>query len=708
MRVRNCRYATAAPGDLERRRRITSHGERQLGVAAGEVVSPRGHLAGLNRKRWRAHRDLRANAAGVRRRPRETNADSGRAGFVMVDDRGSVEPGDDDVDGAVPIEVGERDALRDGRVGAEAPIVARISEREVVIVAERHAVCVEARELALLAVPRNRDNAVPNTLKRVRVTHVPPMAVYREEIFVAIEIHVEERRTPCPVGRRNAGVVGDLRPGAIAPTELQRVPHPLRTIVHEPYRFGQRHVRGELPLTLGEPRAHHVGGKEVDDPIAVHVGEIHRHAGVARLAHGTPRREMEIAMAIVDPELIRIFVVVAHVEVRRAVAVHVVKPRGEGEVIRIVRQGLAVLVDKTRTGDGHAREVAVTVVHEEQVRIGALGAYDAAEIGAILDAILLLPRVGHDVRATDLLHDLVEGAGLGRVRIERIPHLVRADVQIERAAAVDVGEREGGRGIAAGQSALGGRVAEMSFPVTQPQFDGTAEGSHDEIEVAIAVHVGECRARGRQPREIQPARGGHVCEVHAAIVVVERRRPLDRREKNVRSPIAVDVARGNAGTGQEIAIGHRVLIVDDVGVSQPGAPRLEQRETRVAATGDVERAPAIAALLMPRCIDGGRTGGSNDQQERGPSKNRGHAACVRVASRFIARMVRRACQDASALAGKTGSVGSTVEEGATTCNRARHSLSTRRRCRTASHAGSYTAQRRYSKAVHVPTDAPTG
>src|SRR5204863_322202 len=82
-------------------------------------------------------------------------------------------------------------------------------------------------------------------------------------------------------------------------------PLPLRPIVDLPDQFGQGRVRGHLGLAAG-PAPQHVRDEDVHVAVAVHVGKIDRHGGVAGGAERQAGRGAECPVAVVQPEQVRV------------------------------------------------------------------------------------------------------------------------------------------------------------------------------------------------------------------------------------------------------------------------------------------------------------------------------------------------------------------------------------------------------------------
>ena len=87
----------------------------------------------------------------------------------------------------------------------------------------------------------------------------------------------------------------------------------------------------------------------------------------------------------------------------------------------------------------------------------------------------------------------------------------------------------------------------------------------EEVEVAVAVHVGE-RGRAHVLGHRDAGGGGRLLERAVAAVVEEARGAEGVRHEEVGIPVAVDVARGDAGRGDALGRGLREAgLLGDVG-----------------------------------------------------------------------------------------------------------------------------------------------
>ncbi len=157
-----------------------------------------------------------------------------------------------------------------------------------------------------------------------------------------------------------------------------------------------------------------------------------------------PVGEPEVAVAVVEPELVDVLEVVADVEVGRAVAVQVDELGVERERLRLLGERLALRVEKAADVSGTSREVTVAVVVIEVVGRAALRHAHAAHVRAHRRACSRSRNSGtiSNLSGADLAHHLVERALLRRNAVVDVVRLVVRDVHVEAAVAVDVGHRD--------------------------------------------------------------------------------------------------------------------------------------------------------------------------------------------------------------------------------------------------------------------------
>ena len=105
--------------------------------------------------------------------------------------------------------------------------------------------------------------------------------------------------------------------------------------------FGQRRVRRDLRLQAVRIVGQHVDVEQVGNAVAVDVGDVEAHRRIAHLTLRRPIGETEVAVAVVEPELVEVLEIVADVEIGHAVAVQVDELRVERERLGLLGQRLA-------------------------------------------------------------------------------------------------------------------------------------------------------------------------------------------------------------------------------------------------------------------------------------------------------------------------------------------------------------------------------
>ncbi len=172
------------------------------------------------------------------------------------------------------------------------------------------------------------------------------MRVGDEQILEAVEIHIQEHDGPCPVGGGDAGNGRDVRIGSVATVDLESVLAGLPSVPGLT-AFSRGRIRGAaLAQAKFMHPAEHVAHEDVVEAIAINVREIDAHRELAGRANPLIRERSKAARSIIDPDAIRGLEVVAHVNVRRAVAVDVAENDGKAHVVRLALERLAVDVEK--------------------------------------------------------------------------------------------------------------------------------------------------------------------------------------------------------------------------------------------------------------------------------------------------------------------------------------------------------------------------
>ena len=273
---------SVSPGDVDRQPvGCTSGGKSPHKIIAGKVTPAADDFLALRGKAGREHADLRAHAPCVGRLTAQTDGNARARRIVTAQQWGVVEAIDHDVEVAVVVEIGQSHSVGNP-ARMETPPRAGFLERQVTPVAESDVRRVETRE-ALAQAKLLRGRHGPLLLRRfdftgdVSVLGVTPMAGGDEQVFVSVEVNVEEHRTPRPVRGAEAAALGEFGVSAVAAAEEEHVARELRPIAGHDANLGEGHRVHHLDLPPPMFAAEHVGHKEIVLPVAIDVRKVHSH-----------------------------------------------------------------------------------------------------------------------------------------------------------------------------------------------------------------------------------------------------------------------------------------------------------------------------------------------------------------------------------------------------------------------------------------------
>ena len=114
--------------------------------------------------------------------------------------------------------------------------------------------------------------------------------------------------------------------------------------------------------------AEHIDDEEVNVAVAIDVREIDPHRKGARVAQCKTRQSAEFPPAVIDPDAVRREQVVADINVRRTVAVEVVKLRRETPVPRRVGQRHPIFIEERTVRERPRLEMSSAVVEIQDIR----------------------------------------------------------------------------------------------------------------------------------------------------------------------------------------------------------------------------------------------------------------------------------------------------------------------------------------------------
>ena len=115
-----------------------------------------------------------------------------------------------------------------------------------------------------------------NCRRCVEILNVYDMAGGDDQIFISIQVYIEEYRLPGPIGRRHSAQVCNLFEGAIAPGAREGIVDHLGTAVDP---AGIEHEGRVGNLTKAKPviAAEHIDDQKIKISVAIYIREIDAH-----------------------------------------------------------------------------------------------------------------------------------------------------------------------------------------------------------------------------------------------------------------------------------------------------------------------------------------------------------------------------------------------------------------------------------------------
>ena len=484
---------------------------------------------------------------------------------VAVDGDGFVEVGDDEIEVAIVVEVAVGGGVGHAFV-VEVPFCADFFEVEVAGVAEGKVFFV-AFGGVFPAIPFGGADEVLLFGKHVGVVEHAGGTVGEEDVEEAVVIEVEEFGGPGPVGVGEVGEVGGFEEERGVGIEEEGVAHHLAGFGggHEEAVFAH-FAHGDFGAVVGG--AGHVADEEVGEAVVVEVAKIGAHAEPGGVGEGGFDNVGEGAVAVVLVEGVGFFEVVCGEEVGVAVSVVVPPEAGVGD---------AEVGDAGGLGD--VGECGAVVAEE------VVAATDVTEGGFAVvagDNAVVFAEGFLDDPLIAFFFDGWFGGATGGVFV-----LVGGEVEVE--VAIEVVVSEGGLegGVDEVEAVLFGAFFEAGFvgrfgEVDEELVGGVVVGD-EEVEVAVAVDIGESGAGGPGVFEVGEEAGGFgmVGEGEGSIgLEVEGSGTGGAGAEEVGSVVAIEVSDGEAASGvaSDVEKFFRVGGIDGVEVMNAGGRWSESGE----------------------------------------------------------------------------------------------------------------------------------
>ena len=453
----------------------------------------------------------------------------------------------------------------------------------------------------------------------VDVHRVKAEPVGDQDILEAVEIDVHEGRRPRPVARLEPGVVGHLQPGAVTPRHQQRVAVVARAVVKLANRSRDRFSLVEMNEPAHLLPGEHVEHQHVVVAVEVDVGKVDAHRRATRVAHGQPRHRPKPTAPVVYPKPVGVAEVVAYIQVRREVAVDIAERHGKSPVARGGKR-LSVLAGEGALLEHHFLEPAGAVV---QVKTVSLRQFPD-EAARRHQKPVAEPRLegGLPVDAGDHPLAIPPPQREPRARVGDVHHIdVIGHVQVEVAVAVHIGQREARGRVVPRQPGVG-RLGKPAPAVIHEQPRAGGDAVDQQIGMAVAVDIGKRRPGGKLTGTTHAGRPGDVGELPAAEIPVQPVGSLQVGEVEIAQAVAVHVGGGHTRAVVGHGVGEEHLAKQPVGETQPGERRRQSFKTGWARSRDPERGAPVARAVVP-----GQVGRRETKRTQRQADEAGQAQC---------------------------------------------------------------------------------
>src|SRR5437879_1780219 len=166
----------------------------------------------------------------------------------------------------------------------------------------------------------------------------------------------------------------------------------------------------------------------------------------------------------------------------------------------------------------------------------------------------------------------------------------------------------------------------MTFAIV---FKNPGAASHrvdQQVQVSVAVDVGENGACRILVSATDTGGVRDILKPPVAEIAKERVVPaIEATKINITETVAIHVPQSDARTIQQVLIGDRSFVGNEVGKGNPGGFRRQQRETDLAEFGHRQFAPTIARPGLPVQLAALSQGAT--RQEQGPQGKLKQCAC---------------------------------------------------------------------------------
>ena len=278
--------------------------------------------------------------------------------------------------------------------------------------------------------------------------------------------------------------------------------------------------------------AGHVGDEEIHQAVAVEIAEIRAHGEPGRMADGVDGGIGEGAVAVVDVNPVGVVEIIADPEIGLAVAVEIEPGR---------RKTMAAVIDARGPGDIGESAIAVVVAED----VGAADDLRLIRHRADSHRVVELFILGEHPRAFARFDEdrLFFGKALGA-----IPS-VGEDVEVQLAVAVVIAKSRSMAGVHEVEAKGLGLFGKRAIAVVDEKLIGGEVIADVNIELAVAIDIGEGAAYAPCVAAVHAGPGGDIFELHGGDLAKELVFSWTAGEVDVGPAIAVKIPDRHAARG---------------------------------------------------------------------------------------------------------------------------------------------------------------
>ena len=200
-----------------------------------------------------------------------------------------------------------------------------------------------------------------------------------------------------------------------------------------------------------------------------------------------------------------------------------------------------------------------------------LAVFEHTAFGRVLQMIPILGA--NDAFVTDIQNSEASRSN------SRCPIIRHIEIQI--AIAVHIGQCHRGGAKLSDQPAVRG-FGEFAFPIVKKEPRANTDAVDEQVEITIAIHICQNSASGILILTGNTCGSGEILKFPISQVAIERVGPIQPAEINVAQPISIDISQRDTGTVEPNLVFCRLRIGKMVSEIDSGLRRSQQRKANLA------------------------------------------------------------------------------------------------------------------------------